>query len=182
MTSTPITVVVEQPFDFTTAVLVPFLTVLISATIAVLLARWERLASKSDRMHAQATQLIRALNGVGRAVQVGDDDQEEACWVQYEQELNAFAAQLTKRQSVVAKYVCIVVAKDGQKSPEQTSRTMLWLATALELWIRGDLRTREFERNMPQDTTSWVEHIDLGEWDAVTRGESATGIANLPTA
>jgi hypothetical protein len=143
MTSTPITVVVEQPFDFTTAVLVPFLTVLISATIAVLLARWERLASKSDRMHAQATQLIRALNGVGRAVQVGDDDQEEACWVQYEQELNAFAAQL---------------------------------------WIRGDLRTREFERNMPQDTTSWVEHIDLGEWDAVTRGESATGIANLPTA
>jgi hypothetical protein len=179
MNNPPINITIEPPFDFVGSVLVPFLTVVISASIAVLLARLERVAARKDRTHAQGTQLIRALNATGRAVQMDDDDLEEASWSRYEQELNAFAAQLRRKEYVVAKYICIVVAKTDLSDAELTSRTLLWLATAIELWIRGSLRSRDFEINMPHAPTSWIEHIDLGQWDAVTRGQSATGIHDL---
>lgn len=180
--SEPITVVVEQPFDWTAAILVPVIAVLVSAGIAIWVARIERRSIELDSLRAQAAQLIRALNSMGRAELSEGDEEKNAAYARYEQELNAFAAHLSARQIPVAKFVCLVVAHADRRgsSGDEYRRTLLWLATSVELWVRGALNPRAFEANMPSNSNGdWVDRIDLGQWDAAVRGEPVLGVANL---
>lgn len=62
-----------------------------------------------------------------------DGDRVEDAHSRYEQELNAFAAHLSKHDLAVAKFICEIVLMDDEANPERTYRTMLWLATSLEL-------------------------------------------------
>lgn len=172
-------VVVEQPFDWVGSVFVPVVAVLVSAGIAISVAAAERRAARRDRIRAQTTNLIRALNAIGRASLPFDPDELNVANARYEQELNALGAQLGKRDVVVAKFVCIVVNKADNEPVEYQCRTMLWVASALELWLRGTLSSVDFARNMPSDTSSWVEHVNLGEWRSVLRGQPVEGIGDL---
>ncbi|MBW9094629.1 hypothetical protein JNB62_13110 [Microbacterium jejuense] len=173
-----VTVVVEQPFDFITAVVIPVAAILISALIAIFIAGGERRSSDKAQVRAQAAKLIQALNALGRTA-FSDEDDANTVYAQYEQELNAFAAYLGKRDVVVAKFVCVVVDRFDRYPRRNMGRTMLWVATALELWLRGVLTSKDFANNMPSDTSAWIERIDLGQWDAVLRGEPATGVTDV---
>ncbi|MFF2631907.1 hypothetical protein ACFVR6_03380 [Microbacterium sp. NPDC058021] len=177
-----IAAVVQQPPDWWSSIFVPVAAILVSAGIAVWLASRERKAGRRDARNTQAIRLIRALNDIGRHAFESDEDRVEGAHSRYEQELNAFAAHLSKRELVVAKFVCEVVMMDDESSPHRTYRTMLWLATSIELWIRGTLSTRQFEDNLPRNGSNWVDSIELGQWDALVRGEPITGMADLETA
>lgn len=174
-----VAVVVEQPFDLIGSVLVPVAAILVSAAIAVVIAARERKSAEKAQVRAQAARLIQALNTVGRATLIGEAEASNVAYARYEQELNAFAAYLDGRDIVVAKFVCVIVDRFDRHPNEYACRTMLWVATSLELWARGVLTSRDFRDNMPRDTSSWVENINLGEWDAVLRGQPAQGVANI---
>ncbi|CAN7151386.1 hypothetical protein LJR044_002481 [Microbacterium foliorum] len=176
----PSSVIVELPFDWVGSVVVPVAAILISTFIAVIAMRRERARGDADRVRAQASELIRALNRVGRAYAARDMSALNDANAIYEQELNAFAAQLDRHDVVVAKFVCIIANKADDEALEDSSRTMLWLATAIELWLRRQLSSDDFARNMPRDTTSWVERIELGQWQMVLKGEPVIGIADVP--
>lgn len=185
MTFEPSTVVVEQPFDWIAGVLVPVAAILVSAGLAIGLAALERRASERGHIRAQAAELIRALSAMGRAALEGDDSEKDRASARYEEELNAFGAHLNRRDIVVAKFVCVIVTRADEvgevdeMAGARFSRTMLWLSTAVELWVRGTIRSSAFAENMPNDTTSWVEAIDLGHWDAVVRGKPTIGVADI---
>lgn len=174
-----VSLVVEQSFDFIGSVLVPVAAILTSAAIAIFIAARERRSAEKAQVRAQAARLIQALNAVGRATLAADVHASDVAYARYEQELNAFAAYLDGRDIVVAKFVCVVVDRFDRHPNEFACRTMLWVATSLELWARGVLTSRDFRDNMPRDTTSWVENINLGEWDTVLRGRPAQGVADI---
>lgn len=177
------TIVVQQQFDLVGAVLVPIAAILVGAGIAIWVARIERRSIELDSVRSQAAELIRALNAMGRAG-LGDDlSAQNASYAKYEQELNAFAAHLGKRDIAVAKFVCLIVARADDRGSvgDEYRRTLLWLATAIELWVRGALKSAEFEDNMPTDRSgSWVSQLDLGQWDVVLRGHPAMGVPDIP--
>ncbi|MCE0510604.1 hypothetical protein LVJ59_16265 [Microbacterium sp. KKR3/1] len=175
----PNSVIVEIPFDLLGAVVVPVAAILVSAAIALWITSRERVRAEKDRVRAQAIELIRSLNGIGRAAAALDMEALDEANLRYEQELNAFAGHLDGRDVAVAKYICIVVNQSDSEPLEHMWRTMLWLATAIELWLRGQLKSRDFAAHMPADTTSWVEKINLGDRGAVLRGLPAIGIADL---
>lgn len=175
----PNSVIVEMPFDWVGTVAVPVAAILVSAAIALWITSRERVRAEKDRVRAQAVELIRALNGIGRAAAALDLNALDEANDRYEQELNAFAGHLDARDVAVAKYVCIVANQSDSEPLEHMWRTMLWLATAIELWLRGELKSRDFAAHMPADTTSWVEKIDLGDRESVLRGLPALGIADL---
>lgn len=173
-----VALVVQQPFDFAGTVFVPVAAVLTSAAVAIFIATREGKSSEKARVRTQAAKLIQTLNAIGRASLSDDIEVTNQANERYEQELNSFATYLNRRDIVVAKFVCVVVNRQERYPEADAYRTMLWVATALELWARGVLRSKEFEDNMPPNTTSWVDSIDLGQWEAVLRGQPAEGIAD----
>lgn len=178
----PNDVVIELPFDWVGSVLVPVAAVLVSGALAVLLASLERRAAARGRAREQAAELIRALSDMGRSAEWGTTDEYERAADRYEEELNALAALLPARDVSVPKFVCEIVERLDltEKNGRVFRRGVLWVATSLELWCRGELKARDFEANMPSPAISWVSTIDLGQWDSVMRGKPVVGVADLP--
>src|SRR6187551_2096627 len=106
-----VTVIVQQPFDFVGSVLIPVAAIVVAAGIAIWIATAERRASDRAHVRAQAARFIKALNALGRASLLDDNDAKNESYARYEQELNAFAAYLNKNDVVVAKFVCVVAEK-----------------------------------------------------------------------
>ena len=180
-----ITVVVEQPVDWVAGVLIPAAAILVAAGIALFVASFERRASERSHVRHQAAELIKATVTMGRAIEYDSVDQQNLSIERYAEELNAFSAMLNKRDIVVAKFVCVVVDKanrlhDDNGDGARFARTALWVSTAIELWLRGSLKSKEFEKCTPRHSHSWVESIDLGAWDAVVKGKPAIGVRDLP--
>ncbi len=148
MTDASITVNIGQQPDWLTGVLLPASAILVSAAIAIGLAALERRASARAQTRAQAVLLIRALNGMGRAALLAPD-QMIAAYAKYEGEVNSFAAFLNKRDVVVAKFISIMVDRSDDAEREKFFRTMVWLVTALELWLRGNVSTKHSETTCP---------------------------------
>ncbi|QNA93239.1 MULTISPECIES: hypothetical protein [unclassified Microbacterium] len=177
----PINVTVEMPFDFVGAVLVPSLSVLVSAGIALWAVSRERVRAEEAALRAQAAELIKALNAIGRAYAVRDTAEMDRANARYEQEVNAFGAHLRSRDVPVVKYINAVVHRSEDQPDSFTYRTMLWLATAIELWLRGALRTKDFIDNMPSGPSAWIDFMDLGDHDAIVRGMPARGVPDIDT-
>lgn len=177
----PNEIVVELPFDWVGSVLIPTAAVLISGALAVAIATLERRAAARARAREQAAQLIRALSELGRAAAWGATDEYNEASARYEQELNALAALLSGREIAIPKFVCEVIERidPDDRGGMVLRRGALWAGTALELWCRGKLSARDFEHNMPKPSISWIEVIDLGQWQAAVRGEPAIGIEDL---
>lgn len=175
----PIEVTVEMPFDWIAGVLVPAVTILVSAGIAIWVASFERKRSETEAMRNQAGQLIRALSAVGDAFQMQDSTEMNRANSRLEQEINVFAAHLRGRDVAVAKWVAIVVSQADDGPIKFKARVTEWVTGAIELWLRGELKTRDFKAHMPRETTIWIENIDLGDRDSVLRGAPARGIPDF---
>jgi|GEM_PF-5093117 len=175
----PIDVTVEMPFDWIGSVLIPAVTILVSSGIAIWVASFERQKIEAEAMRAQAARLIRALGAVTRAFQTDDAARMNETNLLLEQELNAFAAHLNRRDVAVAKWVAIVTGLADDGEIKYKPRTASWVAAAIEMWLRGDITTQDFESNMPHVTTFWTERIELGDFDSVLRGEPAVGIPDF---
>lgn len=174
-------IVVEQPFDWVGSVLVPVVAVLISALLAIAIASAERRAARKDRLREGAAALIRALNEVGRSAMY-ERSAMAAAAVTYLFELNALTALLNRREVVVAKWVCVVMELGDPDLADGAvaSRHAMWVSSAVEGWARGTFKPRDFVKNMPEDTSHWVDQIRLRDWGASSEGGDVFGM--LPIA
>lgn len=178
----PVTVVVSQPVDTIGSVLVPAVAILVSAGIALSIAYAERRAAERSRKNAQVANLIRALSEVGYIELMRNSAEAyDAAWVRFEQELNALAVLISKKEIAVLKYISEVIDLADKRDEDGPTkrRVAFWCATALELWARGRLRPKDFADNLPNAGLAWIETIDLGQWDALVRGESITGFRDV---
>lgn len=171
----PIDVTVEMPFDWLGSVVVPAAAILISSGIAIWAARAERKRSEAAAVRAEAAELVRALSALGRAAAYGNDDERNACVARFEQQLSAFSAQLPRRDGVVAKFISVVSSLADVGPDENLARTCLWLVSVIELWLRGDLKRRDFRQNMPPDVSTWVERVHLADQEAIRSGRPVEG-------
>lgn len=164
-----------MPLDWLGSIAVPTAAILISSGIAIWAARVERRRSEAAAVRAEAAELIRTLSALGRAAAYGDADELNAASARFEQQMSAFSALLSRRDGVVAKFISVVSSLADAGPREHLPRTTLWLVTVLELWLRGDLKRRDFARNMPRDTSSWTEHVNLADQESIRAGRQVSG-------
>lgn len=177
-----ITVIVEQPFDWVVSVLIPVSAVLVSSAIALFVAGMQTRADQRARVRGQVAELIRALYAFGMAVAIDAPANEwNAAALRYATELNALAAMLPPKDIAVPRFISEVLerANESEIGSDRLRRVTLWASTALELWARGVLKSRQFRDNMPP-RRHWVDAVDLGQWDPLLRGAPVMGVYDLP--
>ncbi len=87
--------------------------------------------------------------------------------------MNAFAAVLPGRKLVVPKYIALVLSKGMRSNDRERVRsTSAYVSALLDDWLRGEVRTGQFRRAMPEDDLKeWIDTNDPSEWADVVSGK-----------
>lgn len=178
----PVNVSVDIPFDWVGSVIVPALAILVSSGIAVWVVGVERRRAERAAVRTEAAELIRTLDALGRAVELGEADERRQATASFEKQLSAFAAHLSRRDAVVAKFVGVVHSSARKGPRELVPRATLWLIASIELWMRGQLKAENFAENMPVDTSAWTEAVDLSDHRAILEGRRVDGFPHTKLA
>lgn len=158
-------------------VVVPVAAILVSAFIAVGLARRERHRAEQDRLRAATGEVVRALVEMSRAAATGRQADAEAAFARFQGDLSVLGGHLKREQMVIPQFCVIVIFRAiGAKDARALVETTLWLANVLGEWGRGAVKTSDFAREMPEDTKgAWASGVDLADWADVITGAPPRG-------
>ncbi len=161
-------VVTDPGIDWVGGVLVPVAAILVSSGIALFLAARERRATERAHLRAEAARVIAALTELQRAAGHDDLEAARAASADFAGALNTFAAYLPARDVAVAKYLTVVMSRAVATGDlKVVAGAALFLASAIDAWLRGTVTTGDFASNMPDDTeNAWLAVVDLSEWSA----------------
>ena len=165
-------VAAQNSVDWVGNVLVPIVAILVSSGIAIALAANERRAAERERLRGPVAIVIRGLTDLSRAAGHDDGDAINTGYARFTEDVNALSPHLRARDIPVAQFCSIVMHKAiHTQSPAVIDRTALWLATCLDLWVRGTVRAADFRKNMPADLgEAWSDYVELSDWVTVLEG------------
>lgn len=155
-----------QPLDVFGSAVLPAAAILVSAGIAVWLARSERRASERAHTRVEVVRLIRALTDLERTAAARETDAARAASVAFATSLNAFTAFLPRADVAVPRYLAIVMNRAVETAdPAVISRTALFLTNCLDEWLRGAVTSRQFADSTPPDENGVFEDsADPADW------------------
>jgi hypothetical protein len=167
-----ISVTVESGIDWIGSVLIPVAAILVSSGIALYLASRERRASDRSHLRAEAARLVENLTELQRTAATGDRQGARTASVAFSGTLNTFTAYLQRSDVAVGQFLTIVISRAIATGDLPTvGRAALFLNSAVDAWLRGEIRTKDFSDNMPADTEdAWVSGVDLAAWPSVIAG------------
>ncbi|MDN3494783.1 hypothetical protein QL996_02490 [Planococcus sp. APC 4015] len=161
-----------EPLDVFGSVVLPAAAILISAAIAVWLARSERRASERSHTRAAVVGLVTALTDLERTAAAGDTDAARAASVEFSTSLNALLAYLPRKDVAVPRYLAIVMNRAIETGDAGAiSRTALFLTNCLDEWLRGAVSSEQFARSAPPDVNGVFEDaVDPADWKSAVDG------------
>jgi hypothetical protein len=154
--------------DWISDVAVPIAAIVVSASLAVLLATFERRASRRDRAINALCDLQNLLCLFHIAAQQAEQPEAERRNREINARINAVGSMLRGPDLDVLILIAFVFAS-GNKMPGWTFtlRGAEFAIDSLEAWLRGDLKTRVFTRAITPDIrATWTVRSDVRDWES----------------
>ncbi|WP_153302221.1 hypothetical protein [Microbacterium foliorum] len=172
MFTAPITVVVEQPFDFVGSVVVPVAAILISTLIAVSIASAERRAARQERKDVALANLMLALTHVDSIAP------DRAGRAERNRRLTDFVAAANVAESVFDKseypvlaLAVAIVMRDANRGRARLSHAASAALLLLSDWKKGTVEVAEIEREYLA-LTEWERGFVAKDWRSLLRERS----------
>ncbi|PRB14489.1 hypothetical protein [Microbacterium sp. MYb62] len=167
MFTTPITVVVEQPLDLVGSVLVPAAAIIISALIAVSIARGERHAARQERKDVALANLMLALTMVDAiATDRANRAERNRRVTDFVAAANVAESVFSKDEYPVLELVVAIVLRDANRGRAQLSYAASAALMLLSDWKHGEVDTAEIQRHL-DELTDWERGFVAKDWRAL---------------
>lgn len=166
MAPEPLTIVLEQPFDWVGSVLVPLGAIAVSTFIALRVSRSERLAAEKAEKKRAVARLLSALRSLSDACIDGTDVGVSTAGRRVFEQVDAVGLWHSEDDQPVLKYVAAVLHTPAMAGDFAALNVVARsLVIALDAWAAGRLPASEFEKAMPPHADDvWSSTIDLSAW------------------
>lgn len=160
------------PFDPLSSVVLPALSILVSAGIAILVVVLERRAASRGRLREELARLSRELTILRDVAHRNDVNGVTSGLSTVSATINAIATVTHDKDLAVLKFVNGILHVAAPNGNIAISRAADFASTALEGWMRGKLTSKEFDRVLPTAMAeTWTDSVKLSDWATHTKSK-----------